>query len=117
MNSEELLELVVKAADNKRAENIIALDVQNVSLLADYFVVMQGGSERQVKAIADNIVEKVHENKGIVKSLEGKDGANWVLIDLGDVIVHIFKEEAREFYKLEKLWADADEVDIEAWVN
>ncbi|MEY8661845.1 ribosome silencing factor [Ligilactobacillus faecis] len=117
MESKELLELVVKAADSKRAEDIVALDVQNVSLLADYFVIMQGGSERQVKAITEAIVEKVHEAKEEVKSVEGKDGANWILLDLGDVIVHVFKEETRQFYNLEKLWSEAPLVDLSAWVK
>ncbi len=109
MNSQELLELVVRAADSKRAEDIVALDVQNISLLADYFVIMQAGSERQVKA--------VHEANEDIKSVEGKDGANWILLDLGDVIVHVFKEETRQFYNLEKLWSDAPLVDIEEWVK
>ena len=117
MNSQELLELVVKAADSKRAEEIVALDVENVSLLADYCVIMQGGSERQVKAITEAIVEKMHETHQDIKSVEGKDGANWILLDLGDVIVHVFKEETRQFYNLEKLWSDAPLVDISAWVK
>ncbi|KRN88537.1 ribosome silencing factor [Ligilactobacillus ceti] len=117
MNSKELLQVVVEAGDRKRAENIIALDVEKVSLLADYFVIMQGGSERQVKAISEEIAEQVHKAGGTIKSIEGRDGANWILVDLGDVIVHIFKEEAREFYKLEKLWSDAEMVDIEEWVD
>lgn len=117
MESKELLELVVKAADSKRAEDIVALNVQNVSLLADYFVIMQGGSERQVKAITEAIVEKVHEANEDVKSVEGKDGANWILLDLGDVIVHVFKEETRQFYNLEKLWSEAPLVDLSAWVK
>ena len=68
MNSQELLELVVRAADSKRAEDIVALDVQNISLLADYFVIMQAGSERQVKAVTEAIVEKVHEANEDIKS-------------------------------------------------
>ena len=109
--------LVVRAADSKRAEDIVALDVQNISLLADYFVIMQAGSERQVKAVTEAIVEKVHEANEDIKSVEGKDGANWILLDLGDVIVHVFKEETRQFYNLEKLWSDAPLVDIEEWVK
>ncbi len=117
MNSQELLELVVRAADSKRAEDIVALDVQNISLLADYFVIMQAGSERQVKAVTEAIVEKVHEANEDIKSVEGKDGANWILLDLGDVIVNVFKEGTRQVYNLEKLWSDAPLVDIEEWVK
>ena len=107
----------VEAADNKRAEDIIALDVQNISLLADYFVIMQADSDRQVKAIAENIEEQAEEKGYDVLDVEGKSGANWVLIDLGDVVAHVFKTETRKFYNLEKLWADADDVDISAWIK
>ena len=117
MNSQELVELVVRAADSKRAEDIVALDVQNISLLADYFVIMQAGSERQVKAVTEAIVEKVHEANEDIKSVEGIAGANWIFLDLGDMIVHVFKEETRQFYNLEKLWSDAPLVDIEEWVK
>ncbi|GBG95627.1 ribosome silencing factor RsfS [Ligilactobacillus salitolerans] len=117
MDSKELLEVVVKAADNKRAEDVTALDVQQVSLLADYFVIMEAGSQRQVKAIAENIQEAA-ENAGYdVRDIEGKDASNWVLLDLGDVIVHVFQKETREFYNLEKLWSDAPTVDIANWVE
>ena len=91
MDSKELLKVVVEAADSKRAEDIVALDVQGISLLADYFVIMQANSERQVKAIADIIEEKVEEAGFEVRNVEGKDGANWILLDLGDVVVHVFK--------------------------
>lgn len=117
MESKELLKVVVEAADNKRAEQQVALDVAKISLLADYYVVMQADSNRQVKAIADNIIEAVNKAGGSVKDVEGKDAANWILIDLGDVIVHVFKKETREFYHLEKLWLDATPVDISKWVN
>lgn len=115
--SKDLLKTVVKAADNKRAENIIALNVQKISFLSDYFVIMQADSERQVKAIAENIEEEAAKNNYDVRDVEGKNNANWVLIDLGDVIVHIFKPETRQFYNLEKLWSDADDVDISEWIK
>ncbi|KRM18731.1 iojap family protein [Ligilactobacillus hayakitensis DSM 18933 = JCM 14209] len=117
MDSKQLLELVVKAADSKRAEDTVALDVQGISLLADYFVITQGGSERQVKAISDEIREQVLEAGGDVRDIEGKDGASWVLIDLEDVVVHVFKEETRQFYNLEKLWSEAPLVNIEEWTK
>ena len=117
MDSKELLKVVVEAADSKRAEDIVALDVQGISLLADYFVIMQANSERQVKAIADIIEEKVEEAGFEVRNVEGKDGANWILLDLGDVVVHVFKTETRQFYNLEKLWSDAPQADISDWVK
>ena len=117
MDSKELLETVVKAADSKRAEEIVALDVANVSLLADYFVIMQANSERQVKAIADEIEEKVAAAGVQVRDIEGKNAANWVLLDFGDVVVHVFRTETRRFYNLEKLWAEAPLVDVSDWVK
>ena len=117
MDSKELLETVVKAADSKRAEEIVALDVANVSLLADYFVIMQANSERQVKAIADEIEEKVAAAGVQVRDIEGKNAANWVLLDFGDGVVHVFRTETRQFYNLEKLWAEAPLVDVSDWVK
>lgn len=117
MDSKELLKVVVEAADNKRAENVTALDVDGVSLLADYFVIMDASSQRQVKAIAENIEEEVEKSGYDVLDIEGKNGSTWVLLDLGDIVVHVFQKETREFYNLEKLWSDAKEVDVSDWVK
>lgn len=115
--NKELLELVVKAADDKKAEDIIAMDVSGVSLLADEFVVMHGNNDRQVVAIAESIVQKVQKAGYNVKSVEGKDSSKWILIDLGDVIVHVFHYTERSFYNLEKLWSDAPLVDISGMIS
>ncbi len=112
-----MLELVVKAADSKRAEDIVALDVSTVSLLADYFVICHGNSDKQVMAIANEVVEESHKNQVEVRRSEGKESARWVLIDLGDIIVHVFHSEEREFYNLEKLWSDAPLVNISSMVD
>lgn len=112
-----LLETVVRAADDKRAEDIVALDMNGVSLLADYFVVASGNTERQVQAIVDEIDDKVEEAGGTVKSIEGKKGSKWILMDLGDVVVHVFTPEERANYKLEHFWQDAPEVDVSEWIN
>ncbi|KRM56403.1 ribosome silencing factor [Lacticaseibacillus sharpeae] len=112
-----LLETVVRAADDKRAEDIVALDMNGVSLLADYFVVASGNTERQVQAIVDEIDDKVEEAGGTVKSIEGKKGSKWILMDLGDVVVHVFTPEERANYKLEQFWQDAPEVDVSEWIN
>ncbi|MCD5029230.1 ribosome silencing factor [Enterococcus asini] len=111
-----MLEIAVKAADSKHAEDILALDVREISLLADYFVICSANSERQINAIIDEVLEQEEKNGVEVKRIEGKDGAAWVLIDLGDVIVHVFSNNERAFYNLEKLWADAPLVDISQWV-
>lgn len=117
MDSKELLQLTVEAADDKRADDIVALDVAEVSLMADYFVILSADSKRQVQAIADNIVEFVRKAGSDVKSVEGRTAGEWVLIDAGDVIVHVFQKDARAHYNLEKLWSDAPLVDVDQWVN
>ncbi|EOH87728.1 ribosome silencing factor [Enterococcus pallens] len=112
-----MLEIAVKAADSKRAVDIVALDVSEVSLLADYFLICSANSDRQINAVVEAIMEKEEENQVEVKRVEGKDGGKWVLIDLGDLIVHVFSNSEREFYNLEKLWSDAPLVNIEAWLD
>ncbi|MDZ5502016.1 ribosome silencing factor [Enterococcus cecorum] len=111
-----MLEVAVKAADDKHAQDIVALDVREVSLLADYFVICSGNTDRRINAIVDEVVEQAYKNQMDVKRVEGKEASKWVLIDLGDVIVHVFNQSEREFYQLEKLWSDAPLVDLSEMV-
>lgn len=117
ITSKKLVEIAVKAADAKRAEEIVVLDVHEVSLLADYFMICHATSERQINAIVEEIIEKEELEQVEVKRVEGKESARWVLIDLGDIIVHVFQSEERSFYNLEKLWSDAPMVDIRDWIG
>jgi ribosome-associated protein len=117
IESQQILEIAVKAADSKRAEDLVALDVQEISLLADYFLICQANSERQINAIVDEIIEQEVKNQVTVKRIEGKESSKWVLIDLGDVIIHVFQTAERSFYNLEKLWSDAPMVDLQEWVS
>ncbi|MET3682478.1 ribosome-associated protein [Alkalibacillus flavidus] len=112
MESLDLLNIAAQACDDKRAENLVALDMRDVSLIADYFLICHGSNERQVEAISKGIKDAVEEEGIEVKRIEGKDDARWVLVDLDDVVVHIFHAEERQYYNLEKLWGDADEVSI-----
>ncbi|KAF1296814.1 ribosome silencing factor [Enterococcus sp. JM4C] len=112
-----MLEIAVKAADSKRAEDIMVLDVREISLLADYFIICSGNSERQINAIVEEVIDQEEQQQVEVKRVEGKDGGKWVLIDLGDVIVHVFHNSERSFYNLEKLWSDAPLVSINEWVS
>ncbi len=112
MNSKEIMEIAVKAADNKHANDIEVLDISKVSIMTDYFVIMDASSQRQVGAIVQEILDQVGENDIEVGHVEGKRDSQWILIDLHDVVIHVFTTEQREFYNLEKLWSDAPEVDI-----
>ncbi|MFD2728298.1 ribosome silencing factor [Enterococcus camelliae] len=112
-----MVELAVRAADSKRAEDILVLNVKEVSLLADYFMICSGNNERQIQAIADTIIDKESEANVQIKQIEGKDSAKWILIDLGDVIVHVFSHSERSFYNLEKLWSNAPLLNITEWID
>ncbi|WP_294975729.1 ribosome silencing factor [uncultured Leuconostoc sp.] len=107
-----VLKTAVEAVDNKKANHIVALDMRKVSLMADYFVIADAASNRQVQAIATEVKDQVLAAGGEIKLVEGFQAADWVLIDLGDVIVHIFSTEQRGFYNLERLWDDAPYVDL-----
>lgn len=111
MNTEQLMNLVVKAMDDKKAANIVALDLRGVSLIADYFVICHGNSDVQVQAIATEIRKRADEAKATIRGIEGVDTARWVLIDLGDVVVHVFHRDDREYYNIERLWSDAKVVE------
>ncbi len=114
MNVKDLMELVVKTADDKRAENIAVLDMEGISLVADYFVICHGNSEKQVQAISKELKDIALENDIQLRRMEGYDHARWVLIDLGNVVVHVFHRDDRSYYNLEKLWGDANSVDVDA---
>ena len=112
MTNESLLQLVYNAADDKRADDIVVLNMKGISLLADYFVLSSGGSDRQVQAIAREVIDQANENGIPVKSVEGFDAARWILIDLGDIVAHVFHQDEREFYNLERLWREAPVIEI-----
>lgn len=107
MNSDKLLNIAVDAAENKKAEDIISLNMQGISDMTDYFVVCHGNNERQVQSIAKAVKEAVHEQDIDVKRMEGYQDARWILLDLADVVVHIFHKDERPYYNIEKLYQDA----------
>lgn len=117
MDNQELLKIAVKAADDKRAEDILALNMQGISLIADYFIICHGNSDKQVQAMAREMKEKAQENGYDVKRIEGFDEARWILIDLGDVVAHVFHREERSYYNLERLWGDAPLEDVLSEIN
>ncbi|MFF2908980.1 ribosome silencing factor [Paenibacillus sp. NPDC057934] len=107
----KLLQLALKAAEDKKAMNVVALDLRNISPISDYFVICHGNSDIQVQAIATEIRKVVHEAGGVIRGIEGMDSARWVLMDLGDVVVHVFHRDEREYYNIERLWSDAKVVE------
>lgn len=107
MNSQELLTIAVNAVDNKKGEDIISLEMKNISDMTDYFVVTHGNNERQVQAIARAVKEAANEQNVEVKRMEGYNEARWILIDLADVVVHVFHKDERNYYNIEKLYQDA----------
>ena len=117
MKSLDILKIAVQAADSKRAEDIVAMNMEGISLLADYFVMLTGTSERQLGAIIDAIEDAEEENGVFVKHIEGKKGSRWILMDFGDIVVNAFMQEERALYNLEKLWDQAPLVDVSEWLD
>ena len=108
MTSKEIALLAIEAASDKKAEDIVALDVSQLLVVTEYFVIATGRTNIQVRAIADS-VEEVLRDKGGEKPIgrEGTGENKWVLLDYGDVVIHVFQPAERDFYRLEKLWSDA----------
>ncbi|MGM9987677.1 MAG: ribosome silencing factor [Bacillaceae bacterium] len=113
MSEEKLLKIVATAADDKRAENIIIMDMRGVSPISDYFLICHGNSDKQVQAIAKEIRDMANEEGYSVRRLEGYDAARWILIDMGDVVAHVFYKDERVYYNLEKLWGDAPQISVD----
>ena len=105
-DADQILELITTSLDDDKAENILTIPLQGKSVMADYMVVASGTSSRQVAAMAEHIEFKLKQNKIAILGLEGLRRADWVLIDANDVIVHLFRPEVRQFYGLERMWAD-----------
>lgn len=114
-SSEKLSEVIVKGMQEKKASNIVVIDLRKIgNAVADYFILCSGGSDNQVDAIAESIDKEVYENFGENPwHTEGKKSREWLLIDYVDVVAHIFKKSSREYYKLENLWGDAEITYIE----
>ncbi len=102
--SANLLDRIIDSLEDDKAEEIVAIPLRGKSSMADHMVICSGRSSRQVGAIAEKLTDRLKQEFGIFSKVEGKDQGDWVLIDAGDVIVHVFRPEVREFYQLEKMW-------------
>lgn len=111
MDSLEKVKLALKTALDKKAEEPVVIDLRGFSSLADFFLILTASSDTHARTVADEIRRRFKERGILPVSLEGYDNANWILIDFGDLIVHIFKPEFRELYNLESLWLDAPKLE------
>jgi len=109
LTSEELLEIILTELDDGKAEDLVQIDLRGKSQIGDYMVVCSGRSSRQVIALAEKLADTLKQDHGRASKMEGKGSGDWVLIDTGDIIVHIFRPEVREFYQLEKMWLGTEE--------
>lgn len=116
-SSLDIVEAMVKTLDAKKAKNIKVLRIEEKTIIADYFVICNGNSTTQVKTLADEVDYQLSRGEAPNVRLEGNDCIDWKIIDTKDVILHVFTNDAREFYKLEKLWADAEEVNIDNFIK
>ena len=113
MESREMAKLAEKALEDKKGEEIRIIDISKVSVLADYFIIANGSNRSQVQALSDNVAEMLGRAGVNAKQVEGYETANWILLDFNDVIVHVFDQENRLFYDLERIWRDGKIVETE----
>lgn len=112
MEAEKIARIAYKILDEKKGVNIRAIDISGLSILADYFIIASGNSKTQVQALADHVEETLGKEGIHSRQIEGYDAANWVLLDYGSVVVHIFYKEDRMFYDLDRIWKDAKAVEF-----
>ena len=108
--SSEMAKLVIQALEDKKAEDIKVIDISEVSVIADYFIIAGGSNANQIQALSNNVEEKLGKAGYPVKQIEGYETANWILMDFQDVIVHIFDKENRLLYDLERIWRDGKQI-------
>lgn len=111
-NSKEMTQIAIKALEDKKASDIRIIDIRDVSVIADYFVIASGTNRNQIQAMADSAEEALGKAGYAPRHIEGYNTANWILMDYNDIILHIFSEEDRLFYDLERIWRDGKAIDI-----
>lgn len=112
-----MAQIACKAIDDKKGQDIKTIDIHNVSVIADYFVIASGTNSNQVQAIVDNVEEQLGRAGFEAKQIEGNRNSSWILMDYGDVIVHVFDEENRLFYDLERIWRDGKVLEMDAFLE
>ena len=112
-----MAQIACKAIDDKKGQDIKVIDIHNVSVIADYFVIASGTNSNQAQAIVDNVEEQLGRAGFEAKQIEGNRNSSWILMDYGDVIVHVFDEENRLFYDLERIWRDGKVLEMDAFLE
>lgn len=110
--SKDMARIACHALEEKKGEDIKVIDIAGISVLADYFIIVNGSSDSQVRALVDSVEEELHKAGYVLKQKEGHGSGSWVLLDFGDIIVHVFDKENRLFYDLERIWRDGKTVAI-----
>ena len=112
MSQQEKLELIIKTLDSKRGEDIQAIKIADLTILADYFVIVNGTSNTRARTLADEVEFQLTQKGEEPLRREADTGNTWIVLDYGDIIIHVFYKDTRNFYKLEGLWADGEQIDI-----
>lgn len=112
MSQVDLINQIAGACDDKLAENIVVLNMEDISLIADYFLICHGNSERQVQAIAQSVKDTLESEEIAIESMEGLQNARWIVIDAGNILCHIFHKDERDHYNIERLWGDASRIPL-----
>lgn len=116
ISQEKVIETIIKALDSKRAEDIQLIGIKDLTIVADYFVIANGTSNTQTKALADEVEFKMKELGVQPLRVEGYQGSTWIILDYGDIVVHVFYKETRSYYNLERLWSDGEQVNIDNYL-
>ncbi len=109
--SKKMAAMAVEALEDRKGEDIRVIDISSISTLGDFFIIAAGTNRTQIQALADNVQEKLGRAGYNVKNIEGYDTASWILLDFGDIIIHVFNSEMRVFYDLERIWRDGTQID------
>lgn len=113
-NAKEMVKTAVAALQDKKGEDIRVIDISGVTVIADYFIIASGSNSNQVQALVDNVEEQMYKAGYDDPRVEGYNTASWVLLDYNDVIVHVFSQDDRLFYDLERIWRDGKEIDVDS---
>ena len=112
-NAKKMAALAVEALEDKKANSVTILDIEKITTIADYFIIASGNNKNQVQAMTDEVLDKLGRAGFETKHVEGYNTANWILLDYGDIVIHIFDEENRLFYDLERIWRDGKAISKE----